>query len=110
MVRKDGAWEVRFDTLDLAVVDIISLDSSGRLSVVQRDLRAAKGALATGEGDFSARVPGEGAAIIASPEGIADLDALVDASDDATEPLDALRRKVREAGVGADVALSPRRN
>jgi hypothetical protein len=101
------SWDVRFDTRDLAVVDLVALDGAGRLSVVRRDMRATKGTLSTGEGDYRMRVPGEAVAVLASPDGIADLDSLVDDANDEPAPLQALAKKVRAQNDRADVAVSP---
>ncbi len=102
-----SGWDVRFDTSDLAVVDVVVLDDRG-LRVHRAGLQAAKGAWSTGDGEYQIRLPGRGVALVTSPEGVA-LDELIIRSKNEAAPLETLAGLVREADNRADVAISPPR-
>jgi hypothetical protein len=103
----DG-WSVRFDAADLSVVDVVVLDAAGfrRLSP---SARAGKGAWATGEGDYRLDVGAARVAVLASPDGLPDLDAWLGEAAFADDPFQRLAQRVREEDPRADVALSPAR-
>lgn len=107
MPTHDG-WSVRFDTSDRSVVDIIVLDGGGfrRLSPAAR---AGKGAWATGEGDFQLDVGSPRVAVLASPEGLPELDSWLGEAAFADDPFARLAQRVREGDPRADVVLSPAR-
>jgi hypothetical protein len=102
----DIGWTVRFDAADLSVVDVIVADRSGlrRMGVGRR---ASKGAWSTGEGDYLISMPGRRVALIASPDGLAELDRWVDDVANVDDPFGALTQRVLEADSRADVVLSP---
>ena len=109
----DGAWtrtdaglEVRFDTDDLAVLDVVVQDDSG-VHLDQGGLRAEKGRLATGEGDFALNLPAARALLISSPDGLSDLDALIAGARVQADPMAALARLVTEQHPTAFVFASP---
>lgn len=102
----DIGWTVRFDAADLSVVDVVVADRRGlrRMGVGRR---ASKGAWSTGEGDYMMSMPGRRIALIASPDGLADLGRWVDDVANVDDPFAALTRRVLEADSRADVVLSP---
>ncbi|MDP6934482.1 MAG: hypothetical protein QGG40_16270, partial [Myxococcota bacterium] len=96
----------RFDTHDLAIIDVVSL-SRGILQVHSQGVSAGKGAWATGEGDYLLQVQGRRIALISSLQGIVDLERMVQAAQNDPDPLESLRERVRATVASADVALSP---
>ncbi len=102
----DGGWDVRFDAPDLASVDVVVVEG-GALQVVHRDLRAAKGAWATGHGDYKMRVEGDGVALVASPAGVDQLETIVRDSASSARPLETLAATLRARAPEADVVIRP---
>ena len=82
---EDG-WEVTFDADDLAIIDVISVLEDGP-TVVHRDVRKRRGEWATGEGDYRVYVPGSTVVLLASEEGLPDLDAVVQRSRSKPAPM-----------------------
>ncbi len=105
-----GGWDVRFDTDDLAVVDVVVQDDQG-LRVTERGVRAEKGRWATGEGDFSLSLAAARAAVISSVNGVPDLEDLVAAARVDPDPVaalaDHLARLHPEASISAPPAEAP---
>ena len=101
-------WSVRFDTEDLATVDVVALDE-GTLSIRLRSVRAAKGAWATGDGDYALEIKGDDVAVITSPEGLEPLEAWVHEAARQPDPLLWLRDHLLSVAPQADVAVSPAR-
>lgn len=101
-----AGWSARFDTHDLATVDVVTLDGD-ELSVFRRGVRAGKGAWATGEGDFALTLRADQVAIFSSPEGLPDLETWVLDATRAPDPLAHLSAQVRAAEPRADIARSP---
>lgn len=93
-IAVEDGWEVTFDADDLAVIDVVSLAEDG-LTIVHRDVRAARGQWATGDGSYRVYVPDESMAILASEGGLADLPQLVNQSRSAPMPLQSLETTVR---------------
>lgn len=104
--REATGWDVRFDADDLAVVNVVVQDDSG-LHVAERDVRDAKGAWATGEGDFALSLPAARVAIITSDDALSDLDDLVAASRLDRDPVASLGKHLRERHPTASVASTP---
>lgn len=102
----DGGWDVRFDTSDRASLDVI-VEVDGALHVAHRDIRAAKGSWATGEGDFRLRVAGDGVAIVSSPAGVDQLEAFVHQSATSRSPLESLALALRKDAPEADIVVRP---
>ena len=100
-----GAVALRFDTPDLATVDVLAL-RDGRWQIVHRSALAAKGVWATGEGDYALSVRGEQAALVSSAAGVASLEALVTEANASARPPEALRTVVRAADPTATVLVS----
>jgi hypothetical protein len=100
-------WTVRFDTPDLAVIDVVVWNGDGRLSIWRRGVRSGKGVWATGEGDFELKVNGRGVAIVSSPDGLTDLERAVGEAGQAEDPLRRLAELVRDLDARADVIASP---
>lgn len=107
-VELDEGWELRFDTHDLAVVDVVVRDH-GQLEVVHRGVRQEKGRWATGEGDYRLILDGEEALIVSSAAGISELDARVRAASEDLDPLTSLADRVQAADGRAAVARTPHR-
>ncbi len=105
-VRSEGGWDVRFDTDDLAVIDVVVQDDQG-LRVEERDVRADKGLWATGEGDFALSLAAARAAVITSMDGVEDLDDLVAASRLETDPVAALSKTLARRHPQASIATTP---
>ena len=105
--QPDG-WSVRFDTSELATVDVVVLDD-GELHLSRRSVKAEKGAWATGDGDYRLEVDGDAMALVSSPEGLPGLEALLMHAGTNAAPLDTFAAAVREMDPRADVALSPPR-
>lgn len=99
-------WDVRFDTDDLAVVDVIARRSDG-LHTIARSRRVGKAEWATGEGDYQLHVDGDEVALVSSPNGVANLADLVAQASHAPRPLQALATALHAAWPAADVAVSP---
>jgi hypothetical protein len=103
--RLDRGWKVRFDTPDLAWVDVV-IQEQGAMRLYREKVLAGKGAWSTGEGDYELMVPGEQVLVVASPDGIENMGSmLVDASD-RREPLHALAEEIIDSYPEADVELS----
>jgi hypothetical protein len=102
----DQGWKLRFDTPDLAVIDVVVL-SGGQLRVHRNGVKAGKGAWSTGEGDYEVYLPGSQAMIISSPEGIDGLSDLVIASADRRDPFEDLAEEVADRFPGASFEVSP---
>lgn len=103
-----GAWDLRFDTHDLAVVDIIA-QRGGQLELAHASVRGGKGRWATGEGDYRLQVDGQAVAVVTSAEGIPDLAARLAAASADADPLSSLRERVLAADARAAVLTSPAR-
>jgi hypothetical protein len=106
----EGSITARFDTSDLASVDVVAIHAGpdGRaLQLFVRDERVGKGRFATGEGDYQITLPAEQVAIISSPDGIAALTALMEEVRYEESPLAALAERIRSRDVRADVVVSP---
>lgn len=101
-----AGWNVRFDAEDVAVVDVVVQDGTA-LRRQGRALRAAKGGWSTGQGDYALHVSGDRVVVIASPDGIAQLDAWIDEVGGGPEALDRLAERVGSDQPFADLALSP---
>jgi len=99
---------VRFDTSELATVDVVVLDE-GELRLSRRSVQAEKGAWATGDGDYRLEIDGDAVALLSSPDGLPGLEALLMHAGTNVAPLDTLAAAVREMDPRADVALSPPR-
>ena len=102
----DGSWDLRFDTGDLAVVDVLVQDEHG-LHVFAREFRAEKGQWATGEGDFHLNLSGSGVAIVSSADGVPEIADLALAASRDADPLRSLAKRVQDAHPTASVALTP---
>lgn len=97
----------RFDTDDLAVVDVIVQDA-GSLRVVARAAAADKGRWATGEGDFQLAMPGaERLLLVSSRDGLDSLPELLEEVRREPDPIAALAERIRATTPRAAVALSP---
>ncbi len=105
-----GGWELRFDTDDLAVVDVV-VRRGRSLELVENGVREAKGRWATGEGDYLLRLDGDEVLLLTSPSGVPALADSVAAAQLSTDPLLELERLVRLAEPMAGVARTsqPRR-
>ena len=103
-----GGILARFDTDDLAVVDVVYQDQD-TLAVLVQGAATTKGSWATGEGDFQLAVPGAvQVLLIASPEGVGpELPALLQTVRREPQPLEALARQLRLLVPEADAVLSP---
>lgn len=102
-------WQVdgvRFDTDDLAKLDVVVLDAGG-LRVREAALGAEKGQYATGEGDFFMPAAGGRLMLITSATGVPNLDGLVAGVALAGDPLETLAARVREADPRAVIAMAP---
>lgn len=106
-VPQPGGWEARFDTHDLAVVDVV-VRRDGKLEHVHEHVRDGKGRWATGEGDYLLLLDAEEALIITSAQGVPDLDARLQAARQETDPLASLADRVRAADGHAAIARTPR--
>lgn len=104
--RAEAGWDLRFDADDLAVLDVVVQDDQG-LRVLERGILAEKGRWATGEGDFTLSLPAARAAVIASAEGVADLEDLVAAARVSADPVRDLAARLRERYPTADISSSP---
>ncbi|MCK6502998.1 hypothetical protein L6R53_06310 [Myxococcota bacterium] len=105
-VPRAGAWELRFDTHDLAVVDIVA-QRGGRWELAHGGVRDGKGRWATGEGDYRLQVDGQAVAIVTSAAGIPDLAARLAAASADPDPLASLSDRVHAADAHAAVLTSP---
>ena len=83
-----------FDADDLAVIDVISVLDDGP-TVVHRDVRKRRGEWATGEGNFRVYVPGSTVVILASEEGLPDLEMVVQRSRSKPSPMIFLEEWIR---------------
>ncbi len=101
-------WSLRFDTAELATVDIVVIDG-GELRSHRRDVRASKGAWASGNGDYQLEIPGDAVAVFASPAGLPGMEGWLLEAARAPDPLALLSERVQAAEPRADVALSPPR-
>ena len=104
--RIDQGWKLRFDTPDLAVVDVVIL-SGGELVLHRESVQAGKGAWSTGEGDYELYLPGSQALVISSPDGIDGLADLLAASSDRRDPMEDLTEEVSDRFPEASFELSP---
>jgi|GEM_PF-1124976 len=104
--RIDSSWVIRFDTEDLAVVDVVGVSDEG-LSLLHAGARSEKGRWATGEGDFQIVVPGVEVALIASEAGIPELYGLVEQARSQSQPMRALEGWVRTTHPTVDFVVSP---
>ena len=82
---EDG-WEITFDADDLAVIDVISVLEDGP-TVVHRDVRERRGEWSTGEGDYRVYVPGRNVILLASEDGLPDLETVVQRSRSKPAPM-----------------------
>ena len=103
-----SGWGVRFDTEDLATVDVVVIQE-GALSIQLRNVKAGKGAWATGDGDYALEVRGEDVAVISSPGGLDALEEWVHTAAKQPDPLPWLKEHLRSVAPQADVAVSPAR-
>ena len=96
----------RFDTDDMAIVDIVSWEADA-FRLVAQGASAEKGRWATGEGDFQLALPGaERVLVISSPDGVSQLPILLEQVSDSPDPLTALAVQISAHHPLADVALS----
>lgn len=102
-----GGIEARFDAPDPAVVDVVAL-KDGALVPVRTGLRAAKGMLATGEGDYTIRASADGLLLVASPEGLPELPAWIAQAGGGPDGLARLAATVARGEPRADVAVGLR--
>jgi hypothetical protein len=102
---EDG-WEIIFDAEDMAVIDFIAITENGP-TLVHNDVRANRGQWATGEGNFRIYVPGTSVAIVASEDGLPDLEGLVKRSKLEPSPMISLEQWVRTAHPTVDWVGSP---
>lgn len=101
----DDGVVVRFDTDDLAYVDIVAQEADG-VRLIAWAASADKGSWATGEGDYRLVVPdAERLLIISSPEVVSELPMLLEAGQ--ASSLDVLASQVQALAPAADVILSP---
>jgi hypothetical protein len=100
----DG-WEVHFDVPDSAILDVVTIEDR-ELRILHRSMHSARGAWATGYGDFRARVPGEQVAFVASPKGLTDLERLVLDASKHPDPLLALEQTVQSLHPRSDFVRS----
>ncbi len=104
--RTGPSWLIRFDTEDLAVVDVVGV-VDGRLTLLHAAARSEKGRWSTGEGDFRLVVPGSEVALIASAEGIPELQGLIEHAHAQPNPMVALESWVRTSHPTVDFVVSP---
>jgi len=100
----DG-WDLRFDTDELAVLDVV-VRREGRLEVVAHDVQAGKGAWATGEGDYRLHLKGQDALVISSAHGIPALLDRVAEARRAADPVAALQDDIHATDPRAAIAWS----
>ena len=105
----DYGWNIRFDTPNLATVDVVVLEQ-GAMRIHREEIRAAKGVWATGEGDYELAVPGEQVLLVSSPNGVPELSSMVMATSRNSDPLDALATQILNSHPSADVQISERSN
>jgi hypothetical protein len=104
--RLDQDWAIRFETEDLAVVDVVGLGPDG-LEVLHAGARSEKGRWATGDGRFQLIVPGAEVALIASESGVPELQGLVSQARSQAQPMVALEAWVRHGHPSVDFVVSP---
>ena len=104
--RMPQGWAIRFDTEDLAVVDVVGLGTEG-LTGLHAGARAEKGRWATGDGRFQLMVPGNEVALIASADGIPELHGLVEQARAQSQPMTSLESWVRHTHPTVDFVVSP---
>jgi len=102
-----GGIEARFDAPDPSVVEVVAL-KDGALVPVRTGLRAAKGMLATGEGDYTIRAAADGLLVVASPDGLPALSAWIAQAGGGPDGLARLAAQVAQAEPRADIALGLR--
>ena len=90
----ENGWEVTFDADDLAVIDVVSVLEDGP-TVVHRDVRKRRGEWATGEGDYRIYVPGSTVVILASEDGLPELETVVQRSRSKPSPMIFLEQWIR---------------
>lgn len=96
----------RFDTDDLAIVDIVVWES-GALRLVAQGASTEKGRWATGEGDFQLALPGaDRVLVISSPEGVSQLPILLEQVADSPDPITVLADQIRVHHPRSDVSFS----
>jgi hypothetical protein len=95
VLAEDG-WEITFDADDLAVIDIVSVTPDGP-TVVHHNIRSDRGQWATGDGKYRVYVPDKIVALLASENGIADLDEMVLRSRAQPTPMETLESWVLAA-------------
>ena len=105
--RLDYGWNVRFDTPNLATVDVVVLEQ-GTMRIHREEIRSAKGIWATGEGDYELAVPGEQVLLVSSPNGVPDLSSMVVTASRSADPLDTLATQILNSHPSADVQISER--
>ena len=91
----DG-WDVRFDVPDRATLDVVVVEDQ-QVRILHRSLGSVRGAWATGDGAFRAKLPGDQVALLASRDGIHDLERLVLDASQHPDPISALEQMVRVA-------------
>ncbi len=108
--RSPETITARFDTSDLATVDVVALSAGPDGDAIQLFIRSegvSKGRFATGEGDYLLTLPAYQVAIISSPDGVASLDALMEAVRFEEFPLSALAERIQSHDDRVDVVVSP---
>lgn len=106
-VTAPDGWQVRFDTDELAVVDVVAR-VDGQLQVVHSGVRAEKGRWATLGGDFQVEIPGEEVLVITSAGGIPGLHERVARLRSEADPVGALVDDLRAEQLRVGLARSPR--
>jgi len=102
---EDG-WEITFDADDLAVIDIVSVLEDGP-TLLHRDVRKRRGEWSTGEGDYRVYVPGATVVLLASEDGLPELDAMVQRSRSKPAPMVFLEQWIRTDFPTVDWVGSP---
>ena len=98
--------DVRFDVSDRAYVTIVQW-KGGILQSESSWTPSSKGQLATGDGRYIHRVDASQIIVISSPQEIEDLDALLQAAQVDSDPVNALERHLLSHHPLADIIISP---
>ena len=98
--------DVRFDVSDRAYVTIVQW-KGGILQSESSWTPSTKGQLATGDGRYIHRVDASQIIVISSPQEIEDLDALLQAAQVDSDPVNALERHLLSHHPLADIIISP---
>ena len=102
----ENGWEITFDADDLAVIDIVSVLDDGP-TLLHQDVRKRRGEWATGEGDYRVYVPGNTVVLLASEQGLPDLEAMVQRSRSKPSPMIFLEQWIRNDFPTVDWVGSP---